>query len=83
MYRFWQTLLLEEHTYYGSPFAPHAGLPITKEHFDRWLLLFHATLDGHFEGEKVTEAKIRASKMAEMFQYKIAYLREKGAIPLK
>jgi hemoglobin len=22
MYRFWQTVLLEEHTYYGSPFVP-------------------------------------------------------------
>jgi len=24
MYRFWQTVLLEEHRYYGSPFPPHA-----------------------------------------------------------
>jgi hemoglobin len=37
MYRFWQTVLLEEHTYYGSPFLPHARLPISKEHFDSWL----------------------------------------------
>ena len=28
MYRFWQTVLLEEHTYYGSPFLPHAKLPV-------------------------------------------------------
>ncbi|HKL03402.1 MAG TPA: group III truncated hemoglobin, partial [Cryomorphaceae bacterium] len=35
MYRFWQTVLLNEHTYSGSPFAPHARLPIGKDHFDR------------------------------------------------
>ncbi len=35
MYRFWQTVLLEEHTYYGSPFPPHAKMPIQKKHFDR------------------------------------------------
>ena len=27
MYRFWQTVLLGEHTYYGAPFPPHAQLP--------------------------------------------------------
>lgn len=71
MYRFWQTVLLGEHTYTGSPFAPHARLPLEKRHFDRWLLLFYQTLDEHFEGEKAGEAKWRAEKMAEMFQHKI------------
>ena len=33
MYTFWQTVLLAEHTYYGSPFPPHAKLPIDKKHF--------------------------------------------------
>ncbi|MEH6679036.1 MAG: group III truncated hemoglobin [Sediminicola sp.] len=83
MYRFWQTLLLGEHTYYGSPFAPHAHLPVAREHFDRWLQLFHKTVDVHFEGERAAEAKMRAIKMADMFQYKIAYLKQKGTIPLK
>lgn len=71
MYRFWQTVLLGEHTYTGSPFAPHARLPLEKQHFDRWLLLFYQTIDEHFEGEKAGEAKWRAEKMAEMFQHKI------------
>jgi hemoglobin len=48
MYRFWQTLLLGDHTYYGSPFAPHAKLPLRQEHFDRWLQLFTTILDDHF-----------------------------------
>lgn len=75
MYRFWQTILLEEPTYSGRPFPPHATLPVSKEHFDRWLSLFHETLDAYFTGEKAEEAKWRAGKMAELFQHKIAYFR--------
>ncbi len=73
MYTFWQTVLLEERTYYGSPFVPHAKLPIKKQHFDKWLALFYETIDENFIGEKATEAKWRAEKMAEMFHYKIEY----------
>ncbi|WP_299249677.1 group III truncated hemoglobin [uncultured Cytophaga sp.] len=76
LYRFWQTILLEEHTYHGSPFVPHAQLPIEKKHFDRWIKLFEETVDDHFIGEKATEAKWRANKMAEMFQYRIEQNRE-------
>ena len=75
MYRFWQTVLLEEHTYNGSPFPPHAGLPVEKKHFDRWLHLFNETVDEHFTGAIAEEAKWRAAKMAEMFQYKISYFK--------
>jgi len=82
MYTFWQTVLLGEHTYYGSPFPPHAKLPVTKEHFDRWLKLFFETISENFEGEKADEAQWRASKMAEMFQYKIAHYRDSGSKPL-
>lgn len=76
MYRFWQTILLHEHTYSGSPFLKHAKLPVEKEHFDRWLLLFSETMDALFEGEKANEAKWRSEKMAEMFMFKINYFRE-------
>ncbi|MEQ8812186.1 MAG: group III truncated hemoglobin [Imperialibacter sp.] len=82
MYKFWQTVLLEEHTYYGSPFAPHAHLPVNKAHFERWIELFHQTLDEHFEGERALEAKWRSEKMAEMFLYKIEYFKTSGTKPL-
>ena len=82
MIRFWQTVLLGQHTYQGAPFAPHATLPVEKKHFDRWLELFYENIDAQFTGEKVTEAKWRASKMAEMFQYKIAYFRSNNSKPL-
>ncbi|MBY5956998.1 group III truncated hemoglobin [Membranicola marinus] len=82
MYTFWQTVLLKEHTYYGSPFTPHATLPVEKQHFERWLKLFHETLDAHFHGEKADEAKWRAERMAEMFLYKIKYYQENHSKPL-
>lgn len=82
MYTFWQTVLLEEHTYYGNPFMPHVDLPVEKQHFVRWIELFYQTLDEHFEGGKVDEAKWRAAKMAEMFLYKIEHYRDTNIRPL-
>lgn len=82
MYRFWQTVLLEEHTYYGSPFQPHAKLPVNKEHFERWKKLFNETIDENFLGEKSEEAKWRAGKMAEMFLSKINYYNENKNTPI-
>ncbi len=79
MYTFWQTILLKEHTYYGSPFPPHSELPVNKQHFERWLKLFHETLDDHFHGEIADEAKWRSERMAEMFLYKINYYQNKGS----
>lgn len=78
MYRFWQTILLEQHTYNGSPFVPHASMPIEKAHFDRWKVLFFATVDRYFEGPTANEAKWRAEKMAEMFLIKINYFNQQG-----
>ncbi len=75
MYRFWQTILLEEHTYSGSPFPPHKQLPVGKEHFERWMGIFTATVDELFAGKLAEEAKLRAKNMAEMFNYKIEYFR--------
>lgn len=76
MYQFWQTILLGEHTYRGAPFIPHANLPVTQKHFDRWLELFYVTLVTQFEGDNVDIAKHQASQMAEMFRMKINCIRE-------
>lgn len=76
MYRFWQTILLEQHTYSGSPFPPHKHLPIDKVHFDRWMEIFTETVDVLFTGTIADEAKLRAKNMAEMFNYKINYFRD-------
>jgi hemoglobin len=75
MYSFWQTILLEEHTYSGSPFPPHKQLPIDQAHFDRWMEIFTTTVDFLFAGKLAEEAKVRAANMAYMFNYKIEYFR--------
>ena len=77
MYRFWQTILLNKHNYKGSPFPPHANLPVDKTHFNRWISLFTESIDHNFTGEKAEEAKDRASKMAQVFEFKIQYLQSK------
>ncbi len=82
MYRFWQTILLEDHTYFGSPFLPHAHLPVEREHFDRWVSLFNANMDDLFVGPKADEARWRAEKMAAMFLVKIRYIKNEGLKPL-
>ncbi len=76
MHRFWQTVLLEEHTYFGSPFLPHAQLPIQWVHFEQWIGLFTATVDELFEGPRAEKAKWQGQRMAEMFHAKINYYRE-------
>lgn len=82
MYRFWETVLLDVHTYYGSPFAPHVNMPVEKGHFERWVNLFHETVDELFEGEKAERAKWQGDRMAEMFESKINYYRNSGVDPI-
>ena len=82
MVRFWQTVLLDQHTYSGSPFAPHANLPVAHAHFEHWMAVFNHTVDALFEGEKAERAKWQGARMAEMFSYKIAYIREHHQTPV-
>lgn len=76
MYRFWQTILLKESTYEGSPFRPHASMPLQGIHFDRWLQLFTQTVDEFFEGQTAETAKLQANSMATMFLKRIEKKRE-------
>ena len=82
MYTFWQTILLEDYTYSGRPFPPHANLPVNQLHFDRWKKLFTEIVQLNFEGQKADEAIWRADKMATMFLSKITYFRENNLKPL-
>ena len=82
MYRFWQTILLEDYTYSGRPFPPHAHLPVDELHFKRWKELFSEVVYSNFEGKKADEAIWRADKMATMFLSKIVYFRENNLNPL-
>ena len=65
MYAFWEFLLLGKDTYQGNPMEVHQKLnrmvPLKEEHFDRWLKLFHDTVDEHFQGLVAQDAKTRSS----------------------
>ena len=76
MYGFWQSILLNERSYSGSPFPPHARLPIDKSHFDIWLDLFCKNVDELYQGPLAEEAKLRAEKIAQVFVSKLQYLKE-------
>lgn len=67
MYRFWQTVLLDEHTYHGSPFVPHADLPVQGAHFEQWISLFYATVDEFFEGETPIKPNGKDKKWPKCF----------------
>lgn len=71
LYRYWESVLLEKQTYPDLPFPKHAKLPLTHQHFDRWLSIFHSTIDDFFTGPYASEAKLRAIKMSEVFRYKM------------
>lgn len=75
MYRFWGTQLLGEKEYFGAPYAKHRTLPVGKEHFDRWLLLFNETVDGLFSGPRASTAKVKAASIGEVFLSKILFER--------
>lgn len=75
MYDFWESNLLGNPTYKGNPMAIHKHLNekhnLSKVHFDRWLELFHDTVDELFTGEKAELAKSRATSIATLIQIKI------------
>ncbi len=71
MYDFWSSVLLGTSRYKGRPMAKHFPLPISAEHFQRWLMLFRASVDAHFAGPQAEEAKTRAQHIGAMFEHRM------------
>lgn len=65
---FWCRALLGEYGYQGNPFRAHIEVherePFTRAHFERWLDMFHETLDLGWEGPHVDQAKELARRVA-------------------
>jgi hemoglobin len=74
MYQFWETLLFKSGGYSGKPFPKHFVLPVTVEHFERWLFLFRQNVDEHYEGAKAIEAKNWAASIADTFQRRMGLI---------
>ncbi|WP_343605435.1 group III truncated hemoglobin [Fluviicola sp.] len=62
--QFWAFILLDEAGYSANMMVKHASLDLDEASFDRWLKLFHETVDQFFEGEKAELAKQRSTLVA-------------------
>jgi hemoglobin len=75
---FWETILLGANSYRGGAFAPHAALharaPLRGGHFERWVLLWTATVDELFAGERAELAKAHARRVASAFHSRLGDL---------
>ena len=75
---FWATILLGEQSYRGGAFRPHAELnfksPLRAGHFERWLVIWTATVDELFEGPRAGYAKHHATRVARAFYGRIETL---------
>jgi len=84
MYKFWNMVLLTIPGYEGYPTYKHLEVnkqvPLKKEHFDRWLLLWYDTIDHLFKGEIADQAKTKAELMANLIHIKIEESAKEGFI---
>ncbi len=80
MYRFWESLLLDESSYRGNPMLKHIELDrkisLTDAHFDHWISLWTLTIDNHYSGHTADLAKEKAIMLKDLMKLKIA--RSKG-----
>jgi len=79
---FWETVLLGARSYGGGAFRPHAELHmkvrLRRAHFERWLVLWRATVDELFAGERAELAKAHAERVAAAFRMRLASIPAPG-----
>jgi len=72
---FWDNVLFYTGAYNKNAMLPHIELnktkPFKKVHFERWLHLFHQSIDANFKGEIAEVAKNRAISIATVMKLKI------------
>jgi hemoglobin len=68
---FWEKVLFNTGTYSGQAMAVHRRVhrrvPLTGEHFTRWLHLWRESLDARFSGPVAEQADQHARRMASVF----------------
>lgn len=75
MYDFWEAVLFSAPVFEGNPLAIHRRLatrvPLGAREFERWLTLFHQTVDTLFRGPRADDTKMRSSRIAAVMRYRI------------
>lgn len=65
---FWETVLFHSGRYRRNALQPHLRLhaeaDLTPAHFERWLALWHASVDDRHAGAKAELAKLQATRIA-------------------
>jgi hemoglobin len=74
MYAFWNGMILGIPGYAGRPFPAHVVLPVTAQHFSRWLELFKAVVDERFAGPGAERAKNAAASIAHTFAMRMGLI---------
>jgi hemoglobin len=73
---FWCRALLGLEGYAGNPFRAHASIhtraPFTPEHFERWLQLFHDTVELGWVGPNATRALTLAHNVARVHSQRLS-----------
>ena len=66
---YWKKLLLNEPGYNRHMMAKHRAIhdqePLTGAHHERWLTLFHANLDAHFDGPQTDRARLISARVMD------------------
>jgi hemoglobin len=79
---FWASMLLGVGQFKGNPLETHLRLPISREHFERWLALFAETATELLPPEKAKLFIDKSHRIAETFQRGMAARRSGlGLIP--
>lgn len=80
MYSFWESILFGQMSYKGNPMQKHFPInmkePMEKKHFERWLLLWKATIEENFSGENASMAITKSENIANLMAYKMEMARK-------
>lgn len=68
---FWAFILIDQSGYTGNMMDAHAKLALKEPDFEKWLSLFHQTINQLFTGEKATLAKDRSILIALTMKSKL------------
>ncbi|WP_028121662.1 group III truncated hemoglobin [Epilithonimonas tenax] len=79
MYDFWESILLGNPVYDGSPMAKHFPLndvvAMEEKHFKRWLQVWEETIRENYAGKNAETAVTRALNIARIMHHKMVNAR--------